>query len=195
MNKRRSATAERIYRDDARLEVRSAGTKPDANRRIKEQDLRWADIVFAMERDQKQRISEEFRDMELPWIEVLEIPDDYEFMDPRLQKMLRHAIDPEIESLLAGEGSPDDGDQKHGVQEMLHQVGSFEPLDAKRVLSLLEANSIPFEIEMDNSALERPGRWMELSLGMFPEGSRLIVFVPESKVAAANALVLSLFPV
>jgi len=81
----------------------------------------------------------------------------------------------------------------HG--ELMHQVGSFEPLDAKKVLPLLEANGIRFELETDDSALERPGRWMELSLGMYPEGSKLLVFVPESQVARATNLILSIFPV
>lgn len=201
MNKRRSATAERLYRDDARLEVRSAGTRPDARRRITEQDLRWADVVFAMERDQKQRIGGEFRNLELPWIDVLEIPDDYEYMDPRLQEALRLALDPEIEALLAnddpppGAESPDSADQSGGTQELMHQVGSFEPRDLKRVLPLFEANGIQFELETDDSELKRPGRWMDLSFGMYPEGSKLMVFVPESQLAAANTLVLSLFPI
>jgi predicted protein tyrosine phosphatase len=53
MNKQRSVTAEQLYRNDARLEVRSAGVRSDANRRVSEDDLRWADIVFAMEREHK----------------------------------------------------------------------------------------------------------------------------------------------
>ncbi len=38
-------------------------------------------------------------------------------------------------------------------EEMLQQVGAFEPSDAKRVIALLEARSIPFEVEADDSAL------------------------------------------
>ena len=101
MNKQRSATAERIYRNDPRVEVRSAGVRADANRRVSEADLRWADIVFAMEPDHKRRIARQFEGRELPRIDVLEIPDDFEFMDPALQEALHLMLDPEIDRLLA----------------------------------------------------------------------------------------------
>jgi len=102
MNKQRSATAERIYRNDPRVDVRSAGVRAEANRRVNEADLRWADIVFAMERSHKRWITERFEGLDLPPIDVLEIPDDFEFMDPDLQEMLRMMLDPEIDRLLVG---------------------------------------------------------------------------------------------
>lgn len=101
MNKQRSATAERIYRNDPRVEVRSAGVRVDANRRVSEVDLRWADIVYAMESGHKRRIVQQFEGLELPRIDVLEIPDDFEFMDPELQEALHMMLDPEIDRLLA----------------------------------------------------------------------------------------------
>lgn len=101
MNKQRSATAERIYRNDPRVDVRSAGVRVDANRRVSEADLRWADIVYAMESGHKRRIVQQFEGLELPRIDVLEIPDDFEFMDPELQEVLHMMLDPEIDRLLA----------------------------------------------------------------------------------------------
>jgi len=95
-NKRRSATAERLYRNDSRLEVRSAGVRPEARRRVSEGDLRWADVVFAMEREHKRWIVERFAGLELPSIDVLEIPDDYEFMAPPLLELLRAMLEPEL---------------------------------------------------------------------------------------------------
>ena len=53
MNRQRSVTAERIYRNDARLDVRSAGVRSEARRRVSEKDLLWADVVFVMEREHK----------------------------------------------------------------------------------------------------------------------------------------------
>ena len=53
MNKQRSVTAERLYRNDPRLEVRSAGVNAKAARRLSEADLNWADLVYVMESDQK----------------------------------------------------------------------------------------------------------------------------------------------
>ena len=103
MNKQRSLTADHLYRNDARLEVRSAGVRSEANRRVSEEDLRWADIVFAMENEHKQWISTRFEGVDLPPIEVLDIPDDFEYMDSELKEMLTMTLDPEIDSLLTNE--------------------------------------------------------------------------------------------
>lgn len=100
MNKQRSLTADHLYRNDARLEIRSAGVRSEARRRVSEEDLRWADIVFAMEQEHKRWISTRFEALDLPPIEVLDIPDDFEYMATDLQEMLRMTLDPEIDSLL-----------------------------------------------------------------------------------------------
>lgn len=100
MNKERSVTAERLYRNNARLEVRSAGVRSDANRRVSEADLKWADVVFVMEREHKVWITTRFEGMEFPPIDVLDIPDEFEVMDPALQEMLKTMLDPEIAHLL-----------------------------------------------------------------------------------------------
>lgn len=100
MNKRRSITAERIYRSDPRVSVRSAGVRSEARRRVSEADLKWADVVFAMEREHQRAIASRLRDLPLPSIDVLDIPDEFEAMDPELQSMLRSMLDPEIEHLI-----------------------------------------------------------------------------------------------
>ena len=100
MNQWRSPTAEHLYRDDARLQVRSAGIRTEARRRVSEADLTWADVVFVMDRDQRRWIREHFRSVELPDIRVLDVPDEFEYMDPRLQAALRAVIDPEIDALV-----------------------------------------------------------------------------------------------
>jgi predicted protein tyrosine phosphatase len=103
MNKQRSLTADHLYRNDARLEVRSAGVRSEASRRVSEEDLRWADVVFAMESEHKRWIATRFEALDLPPIEVLDIPDDFEYMDSELKEMLTMTLDPEIDSLLAHE--------------------------------------------------------------------------------------------
>jgi len=102
MNQWRSPTAEHLYRSDSRLEVRSAGIRKDAKKRLSETDLLWADVVFVMGREQKSFIVTQFRGVDLPPIENLEITDEFQYMDPRLQEALRLAIDPEIALLLSG---------------------------------------------------------------------------------------------
>ena len=100
MNQWRSPTAEVLYRSDPRLHVKSAGVRSDAKRRISAADVKWAEIIFVMDRAQKRWIQERFRAVELPEIQVLEIPDDLVYMHPELQRLLRLALDPEIEALL-----------------------------------------------------------------------------------------------
>lgn len=100
MNRQRSVTAERLYAKDPRLEVRSAGVRTNALRRVSERDLIWADVVFVMEREHKLWITTRFEGLDLPLIDVLDVPDEYEVMDPELQKILRALLDPEIKHLL-----------------------------------------------------------------------------------------------
>jgi predicted protein tyrosine phosphatase len=100
MNKERSVTAERLYRNDARLEVRSAGVRQDANRRVSEDDVRWADVVFCMEREHKAWIEMRFEGVDLPRIDVLDIPDEYACMDPHLQEILLSMLRPEFDALV-----------------------------------------------------------------------------------------------
>jgi predicted protein tyrosine phosphatase len=104
MNRDRSATAEQLYRDDPRLEVRSAGVSPSAKRRVSAADLRWADVLFVMEREHQERIQSQFADFPLPSVTVLDIPDEYRYMDPELQRVLKTTVDPEIEALLKSHG-------------------------------------------------------------------------------------------
>lgn len=104
LNQWRSPTAERIYRNDARLEVRSAGVRTDASRPLGVADIEWADVIFVMDQEQKEWIQERFRESALPRIRILDIPDTLIYMDPRLQRLLREAIDPEIDALIDGSG-------------------------------------------------------------------------------------------
>jgi predicted protein tyrosine phosphatase len=91
----RSPTAEAVYQNDPRVEVRSAGVSASAQRRVTEKLLRWADLVLVMEHAHKQRLREQFpeliRDLR---VEVLDIPDDYEFMNPELVTLIRERVEP-----------------------------------------------------------------------------------------------------
>lgn len=95
-NKKRSKTAEHIFKNDQRFNIRSAGVSPQSNRKISENDLRWADIVFVMEQNQKAKIKEVFNFLTLPQIENLNIPDDYEFMDEELIEILQARMNDSI---------------------------------------------------------------------------------------------------
>jgi predicted protein tyrosine phosphatase len=96
-NKRRSRTAEHIFKNDSRFNIRSAGLSPQSNRKISESDINWADYVLVMEDDQKTKIRKVYQHLKLPPIEILDIADDYEFMDEELVDALKIKIN----SLLA----------------------------------------------------------------------------------------------
>lgn len=91
-NKRRSRTAEHIFKNDGRFNIRSAGLSPKSEKKISENDLNWADLVFVMETGQRAKIWELYRHLDLPRIEILNIPDDYEFMNEELVEMLTDII-------------------------------------------------------------------------------------------------------
>lgn len=88
-NQWRSPTAEHVFSDDARFFVRSRGLSPRSPRRLFEDDLAWADVVFVMESDHLSRIKSTMRDAlgNTP-VHVLDIPDDYHYMDPELVNLL-----------------------------------------------------------------------------------------------------------
>jgi predicted protein tyrosine phosphatase len=94
-NQWRSPTAEKVYQNDSRVEVRSAGVSASARCRVSEKLLLWADRVLVMEHAHKRRLREQFPEVvrELR-IEVLDIPDDYEFMNPELVAMIRERVEP-----------------------------------------------------------------------------------------------------
>jgi hypothetical protein len=78
---------------------------------------------------------------------------------------------------------------------MIVQVGAFEPSDAKRVLAELEKEGVPFEVEADHSALYRIDRCIDLYLATYPEGSKLLIFVPEENSEQAKQIISrSIFP-
>jgi len=61
------------------------------------EDVRWADIIMVMEEKHKSRLVADFtRLMTGKRIHVLDIPDDYRYMDPELIGELRAAVEPLI---------------------------------------------------------------------------------------------------
>lgn len=97
-NKRRSRTAEYIFKNDDRINIRSVGVSPNSNRKINEKDLIWANLVLVMEKKHKNKIKSTFYFLDLPKIENLDIPDTYEFMDDELICILEDKIKYHIEN-------------------------------------------------------------------------------------------------
>lgn len=97
-NKKRSRTAEYTFKNDNRFNIRSAGISPNSDRKLSENDLYWADLVFVMENDQRSKIRELYRHLDLPKIEVLDISDDYEFMNAELVEILSEIINSKLKN-------------------------------------------------------------------------------------------------
>jgi predicted protein tyrosine phosphatase len=96
-NRKRSATAERVFGKDPALDVRSAGTNEDALVRVNHRMLQWADVIFTMDEEQHRDLSQMFPDdPALSKIVCLDIRDVYDFLDPELVTLLRERTAPHL---------------------------------------------------------------------------------------------------
>jgi predicted protein tyrosine phosphatase len=92
-NKWRSPTAERIFSHSPTLEVRARGISASAVRRLVAADVSWADLIFVMELTHKRQLVGLFRaELGRRPVHVLDIPDEYQFMDPELVELLESAV-------------------------------------------------------------------------------------------------------
>lgn len=99
MNKWRSPSAEKIFGKRHLIETRSAGTSAKAKRHVSENDLKWADVVIVMETKHRQRLNASYpHAMRHLDIHVLEIEDNYQYMDPELVEELNQAVDPILDT-------------------------------------------------------------------------------------------------
>lgn len=92
-NQWRSPTAERVWRRHPLLNVRSGGTSPSARHTVSEGDIGWAGVIFVMEHKHKSRLAAEFSGLlaDKP-VHVLDIPDEYKYMDPELVELLEQSV-------------------------------------------------------------------------------------------------------
>lgn len=94
-NQWRSPTAEAIFKNHESHQAKSAGTEPSARIRLTEKLLQWADLVFVMEKKHRQRIQQKFPQLvNEKEIIVLDIPDNYQFMDEELVLSLKTGVLP-----------------------------------------------------------------------------------------------------
>jgi predicted protein tyrosine phosphatase len=97
-NRKRSATAERVFSKDPALEVLSAGTSDEAMVQVNQRMLEWADIVFVMDHDQVQALAKMFPGHPcLDEVVCLDILDNYHFLDPELVAILQERTRPHLE--------------------------------------------------------------------------------------------------
>jgi predicted protein tyrosine phosphatase len=92
-NRLRSPTAEQVFADWPGVETASAGIHRDASVPVSPELLIWADLIFVMERRHRSKLSHTFRPhLRGKRIVCLEIPDDFEYMDEGLIRLLKARV-------------------------------------------------------------------------------------------------------
>ena len=94
-NRLRSPTAEEIFSETIGWEVASAGLSPDAEEPLTGEVVQWADLIFVMEKTHRARLARRFAgDLKNKRVICLDIPDNYEYMQPELVALLEAKIKP-----------------------------------------------------------------------------------------------------
>jgi len=92
-NRLRSPTAEQIFSTYSGINCSSAGLNNDAENVVTTELVEWANIIFVMEKAHRNKLSAKFKKhLSNAKIICLDIPDDYEFMDPILIKLLKSKV-------------------------------------------------------------------------------------------------------
>ena len=95
-NQWRSPTGEAIFKNSTQHSARSAGTADSARVKVNERMLDWADIIFVMEKRHKEILQSRFSITKQ--VVVLDIPDEYEYMDEELVQMITSSVSPYLQT-------------------------------------------------------------------------------------------------
>lgn len=94
-NRLRSPTAEAVFSEYEGLQVESAGLDREAEVPLSSEAIERADIIFVMENSHRSKLSKKFQ----PWLKgkrivCLDIPDQYDYMEPELIDRLKQKVLP-----------------------------------------------------------------------------------------------------
>ena len=99
-NRLRSPTAEQVFADWPGVETSSAGLNNGAENPVTPELLEWAELIFVMERAHRSKLSAKFkRHLGHARVVCLDIPDEYEYMDAELVRLLKTKVPPYLPSL------------------------------------------------------------------------------------------------
>jgi predicted protein tyrosine phosphatase len=94
-NQLRSPTAERVFAQWPGIETDSAGLADDAELVLSSDQLAWADLILVMENAHRRKLQRNYaRHLKGKKIVSLDIPDDYEYMEPELVRLLEQRAGP-----------------------------------------------------------------------------------------------------
>jgi predicted protein tyrosine phosphatase len=92
-NRFRSPTAEQVFSTWPGIEVASAGLDKGAATPVSPELLDWANVVFVMEKSHRNKLSKKFKaHLKHQRVICLNIPDEYEYMDPALVQLLKVVV-------------------------------------------------------------------------------------------------------
>ena len=92
-NRLRSPTAEHVFADWPGIETQSAGLGNGVANPVSPDVLAWSDLIFVMEKAHRNKLSKKFRaHLGGKRVICLDIPDDYDYMDPVLVQLLRTKV-------------------------------------------------------------------------------------------------------
>lgn len=92
-NRLRSPTAEHVFASRDDVEVASAGLNKGADVELSSELIEWADIIFVMEKTHRRKLSKKFQpQLKNKRLICLDIPDDYEYMEPALIDLLERKV-------------------------------------------------------------------------------------------------------
>lgn len=92
-NRLRSPTAETVFKGHEHLEAASAGLNKDAEVVVSPELIEWSDIIFVMERSHRNKLSKKYKPfLKGKRVVCLDIPDEYEYMDPVLVRLIKSKV-------------------------------------------------------------------------------------------------------
>ena len=92
-NRLRSPTGEAVFSDYDGIQAIGAGTNSDADTPVSGDLIEWADIIFVMEKSHRNKVSKKYCELlKDKRLICLNIPDNYNKMDPELVRMLKTKV-------------------------------------------------------------------------------------------------------
>ncbi len=92
-NRLRSPTAETVFSEYEGINAIGAGTNSDAETTVSGDLIEWADVILVMEKSHRNKISKKYKELlKSKKLTVLEIPDNYEYMQPELIQLLKNKV-------------------------------------------------------------------------------------------------------
>ena len=92
-NHLRSPTAEQVFSTWPGVEADSAGLANDATVPLSVEQIEWATIIFVMEKAHRNKLSKKYKQhLNGKKVICLSIPDEYDYMQPELIKILEAKV-------------------------------------------------------------------------------------------------------